>query len=423
MKSVVVLHGGSDLPDGLNDDLKRAGAHVSGATSCKTLVQDCIRLAADLVVAVEPAPSADFFAAAAVLSVAHPVAVAVFTDDIRVESMERALDSGIHAWVVRGYHADRLRAVLQLAQLRCAREQQQRVAYGQLSQRLEERKLVDRAKGILMSNVQIPESEAFRKLRDAAMQGKERVGQVAQRLISAASNAEAINRAGQLRMLSQRLVKLQLLAGFGVDPPGAAALRQLSMDRAAQNLDVLAGLLSRATFGDLLETTKAAWADLEHALTGESGTSGVQAVDAAAETLLAAAEQLTLALESVTPGARTQAINLSGRQRMLSQRYAKIALLCTAEGPSPSTGAAAELAFVATSFERALAALRESILTGARSRKILDEAGHSWSLLRNPDSPRPVDQRIVIAQASEQLLEHFDRLTEEYEHHIKVLLD
>ena len=55
----------------------------------------------------------------------------------------------------------------------------------------------------------LPEDEAFRILRSASQRDQRRVGQVARRLIDAARGAEAVNRAGQLRMLSQRIVKLQ----------------------------------------------------------------------------------------------------------------------------------------------------------------------------------------------------------------------
>ena len=63
--------------------------------------------------------------------------------------------------------------------------------------------------------------EAFAILRSASMQGQRRVGEVSQQLISTAGQADAINRAGQLCMLSQCLVKLALLAQVRqVAPPG-----------------------------------------------------------------------------------------------------------------------------------------------------------------------------------------------------------
>jgi len=58
---------------------------------------------------------------------------------------------------------------------------------------LEERKLVDRAKGILMRSLQIPEEEAFGLLRRASMHEQQRVGLVSRRVIDdARDNTEAV---------------------------------------------------------------------------------------------------------------------------------------------------------------------------------------------------------------------------------------
>ena len=119
----------------------------------------------------------------------------------------------VQAWATaQGYAPQRLRPLVHLAQARQAREQELRGALAELSDRFEERKLVDKAKGILMRARQLSEEEAFGLLRTASMHGNQRVGQVSRQVIDTAEVAEAINRAGQLRMLSQRLVKLSALA-------------------------------------------------------------------------------------------------------------------------------------------------------------------------------------------------------------------
>jgi hypothetical protein len=67
---------------------------------------------------------------------------------------------------------------------------------------------------------QVSEEEAFAVLRAASMHSNRRVGQVSQQVIAAAHYADAVNRAGKLRMLSQRFVK-------------ATALRLLDRDLAS----------------------------------------------------------------------------------------------------------------------------------------------------------------------------------------------
>ena len=86
-------------------------------------------------------------------------------------------------YVVNGYAPHRLRSVIHVAQARFRRDRALRDDLTELRDRFAERKLVDRAKGILMRVRDVPEDEAFRALRSAAMQQKQRIGQVAQTII------------------------------------------------------------------------------------------------------------------------------------------------------------------------------------------------------------------------------------------------
>ena len=70
---------------------------------------------------------------------------------------------------------------------------------------------------------EVTEAEAFAVLRTASMHSNQRVGQVSRQVIAAAHYADAVNRAGKLRMLSQRLVKLYALRLL--EPGGAAPRR------------------------------------------------------------------------------------------------------------------------------------------------------------------------------------------------------
>jgi two-component system, response regulator PdtaR len=423
MSSALILCDAGDAQAILETDLKRIGMHLLGATSCERLVQDTIRLEPDCVVILVAAPDPALFSATALLESLHPVPVAAFTEDAQAESIERALGSGIHAWIVRGYSGERLRPVLQLAQLRFRREKQQRESLAQLASRLEERKLVDRAKGILMSTRRMAEDEAFHTLREAAMHGKQRVGQVAQRLIDAARSAEAINRAGQLRMLAQRLVKLHLLGALGVEPQSAEALRRVSVDRCTQNLAALADLVSTATFGDLLDACVSAWRGLKIALARDGQAAAIGDIDLAAERLLDAAERLTAALESASPIATMQLVNLAGRQRMLTQRVAKLALLDSISPVPERERLAAQLAQAAADFEKAMATLRRSTRPAPREPQLLLAAERAWANLRySAAHAQAPEQRLAIAQTSEELVEIFDQLTESHEHSLEVLV-
>lgn len=423
MNTVLIIGDSEATALALERDLKEVGVHVLGATSCENLVRDAARSMPDIVMGRYAAPTPELFTAVATLESACPVAVAVFTDDVRTESIEQALASGIHAWIVHGYGAERLRPTIHLARARFQKDREQRRALQEMAVRLEERKLVDRAKGILMASGGMAEEEAFRTLRNTAMQGKQRVGQVAQRLIDAAKSAEAINRAGQLRMLSQRLVKLHLLALGNIELASAQALRRASIDRVAQNLAVLAQWISSATFGDLLEAVDVSWRELEATL--DSGASrDVRSLDAAAERLLAAAERLTIALETASPVGRMHIVNLAGRQRMLAQRVAKFSLMRGTERDAAPRIWNEQAQAAHTEFDEAMDALRRSAATGETERAALDRASEVWEVLcRSAGSPTHAAGQLQIAQTSEELLELFDMLTERYEHNLKVLVD
>jgi len=426
VKSVLILETTDSETSPLAGDLRRIGVHVIGVVTCENLAQDAVLLAPDAVVAMDPQPSERLFAAVARLESARPVPVAVFTDDVRIELIERAFSSGIHAWVIRGYKPDRLRSVLQLAQVRFRRESEHRKCLAELTGRLEERKLVDRAKGLLMSHQGMDEEHAFRALRDAAMQGKQRLGQVAQRLIEAARCAEAVNRSGQLRMLSQRLVKLHALASMNTGSASAEALTRESMSRLERNLSVLSELVSMATFGEYLDAALEAWSGLKSFLRaspcGQAQNASMLQIDAAAERLLEAAERLTDALEAAGPMKNMQMVNLAGRQRMLAQRVAKMALLRQI-APQGVAADPAQMQATVDAFEQAMAALRRSPLTSADGRAMLRTAQDAWkNLLQSSQLAASPQGRLQIAQSSEALLEIFDSMTEGYEHNLKVLV-
>ena len=415
---VSTSHGATAPP--LARDLDRAGFAIIEASGRLNAVQDVIKLQADMVVCFELFPDDAFFASFAALSRMAPRPVVVFTSNVDAEKIGRAVEAGIHAYVVNGYDASRLRPVLQLAQARFASERTLREQLADVNARFVERKLVDRAKGILMGARQVREEEAFRALRNAAMASKQRIGQIAQTVIDSASYAELVNRAGRLRMLSQRLVKLYALGCALMLPsdglPPTALLGQ-SIAQVDTTMAVLERSLSKATLGDLLEFVSAAWGPLKRLLTGPPAVARLAEIDALAEQFLRRAETLTTNLEVAAYATGLRVINIAGRQRMLSQRMAKEALIGGLTGRTDAASPAK------AEFSQGLAYLGALPVGNERIRSSFDQAMQGWAAfeiaLRDPATDRGRER---IAVLSEDLLAHFDTLTQEFERVMQTLI-
>jgi AmiR/NasT family two-component response regulator len=401
--------GAPDLPA----DFAGAGCTVFAEADGARLVQRVTETAADLVACWVPSPDEAWWQQLLVLQERRPVSLLVFTDDDSVQSLERALQVGVHAWVVRGYAPERLRALAQLAIARARHERALRERLADLDEKLQERKWVDRAKGILMRAQHVGEEEAFQLLRTASMQGSMRVGQLSRQVIEAARRAEAINRAAQQRMLSQRLVKLYALACSRTDAPAAALLMKESIQRIDDNLAALEAGLVPVEGSQQLVAARDGWAAMRKSLAAPASASELPRLDAQADAVLAQAEALLGVLEASGMAPQVLVINQSGRQRMLSQRYAKFVLL----------GLDAPLKELAAEFERGLAALRQAPLSTPEIRKALERGELAWRELKAaaPGAMQPAGRRRVAA-VSEELFEIFDKLTEAYQHSIQVLM-
>jgi len=112
-----------------------------------------------------------------------PRPIVLITDDQAQSSMDAAIDAGVSAYIVAGLQAERVKPVLDVALARFRRE---RRLLGELSdtrRQLAERKLVERAKGVLMARSGLSEELAYQKLRSMAMNKKLKLAEVAQRIL------------------------------------------------------------------------------------------------------------------------------------------------------------------------------------------------------------------------------------------------
>jgi response regulator NasT len=109
--------------------------------------------------------------------------IVLFTEDDKPASMDAALEAGVSAYIVAGLQAERVKPVLDVALARFRREQRLLDELSDTRQKLAERKVLDRAKGLLMTRYQLNEEQAYARLRTLAMNKNMKLVDVAQRLI------------------------------------------------------------------------------------------------------------------------------------------------------------------------------------------------------------------------------------------------
>lgn len=142
------------------------------------------RLQPDLIIVDEQSDAALQRVVAATANARRPIVC--FTEDDDRQKMHAAIRAGVSAYVVQGLSAERVKAVLDVAVTRFRVEQELRDELEETRNKLAERKVIERAKGLLMERQQCTEDEAYSKLRRLAMDKNLKLVEVAQRMLDVA---------------------------------------------------------------------------------------------------------------------------------------------------------------------------------------------------------------------------------------------
>ena len=117
-------------------------------------------------------------------SVSRPIAM--FVDRSDTASIEAAVDAGVSAYIVDGLRKERVKPILDMAVSRFNAFSRLQRELADARSALEERKIIERAKGILMKLRGLSEEEAFALLRQTAMNEKKKMSEIAQSVVTAA---------------------------------------------------------------------------------------------------------------------------------------------------------------------------------------------------------------------------------------------
>lgn len=168
-----------------------AGLRDAGYTNL-TIIHDVAGIAGriseirpDVIVIDLENPNRDMLESMFQLSRAVQRPIAMFVDRSDQATIEAAVEAGVSAYVVDGLRRERVKPILDMAISRFNAFARMARELDEARSQLESRKLIDRAKGILMTTRGVSESQAYALLRKTAMSQNRRISEVAESLITA----------------------------------------------------------------------------------------------------------------------------------------------------------------------------------------------------------------------------------------------
>jgi response regulator NasT len=184
---VLVVDESPERAELLREGLRLAGHEVTATLSSPlALLKTIDELKPDVIVIDTESPSRDVLEHLVFVSQHTPRPVVMFASDGAPETIRAATRAGVSAYVVDGLDAGRIKAIVEAAVARFEDFQALRSQLAEANLRLSERKLVERAKGLLMKSRGLDEEAAYTALRKMAMDRKLKLADVAQRVVDAA---------------------------------------------------------------------------------------------------------------------------------------------------------------------------------------------------------------------------------------------
>ena len=227
--------------------------------------------------------------------------------------------------------------------------------------------------------------------------------------------ASSVNLAGEQRVLSQRIPKLYSQIGLNVLPSLATSQLRLATSRFESNLTALKPLVAgSAEATRAYERLSSEWLGMKTAVSVAISRDAAEALARQAEVTLLAAEQLTNIVEEQGKSPASRAVNLAGRQRMLSQRIAANYLLRSWGIDTPAVRGNLESSV--HDFSAGLAKLRSRADNSSDIQGELEEVAQQWEWLQASLSVEGAGSyRLIVAESADAILEATDRITRLYE--------
>jgi response regulator NasT len=170
----------------LEEGLREAGyTDVVRIGEMRSLLSRIYALDPDVIVIDLENPSRDILEQMFQVSRAVRRPIAMFVDQSDAASIQASVDAGVSAYIVDGLKKERLKPILDLCISRFNAFSKLQDELDRTKSALEDRKVIDRAKGILMKLKGLTEDEAYVLLRSTAMREKKKIGEIAQSILTA----------------------------------------------------------------------------------------------------------------------------------------------------------------------------------------------------------------------------------------------
>jgi len=170
----------------LEEGLREAGfTDVVRIHEMQSLLSRIYALDPDVIVIDLENPSRDVLEQMFQVSRAVRRPIAMFVDQSDAASIQASVDAGVSAYIVDGLKKERLKPILDLCISRFNAFSKLQDELERAKSALEDRKVIERAKGILMRLKGLTEDEAYVLLRSTAMREKKKIGEIAQSILTA----------------------------------------------------------------------------------------------------------------------------------------------------------------------------------------------------------------------------------------------
>ena len=230
---------------------------------------------------------------------------------------------------------------------------------------------------------------------------------------SATSSSTMIDQAGFQRMLTQRIVKAYAQILIDVDSSKA----QIQLEQAAALFEKQLVLLEQQAPDESVQAALAKvellWGDFKPIITGPVNPEGIKRLLEIDDELLAATHQVVIKLQDHSGTTQAKLVNTAGRQRMLSQRIAKLYLLMSSGIKDAELSQ--KLQSARYEFEGAQADLKTAPQNTAAIQKSLAEVDRQWTIFKTSFQLSEGKYiPLLVALAAEKIFKQMDQVTTMY---------